>query len=178
MNLHFIRTAGFCLFTIAAMDVFGLGSDYPENQPVGGSSGWPGGMTALVNTTNRMHGYFVNAEDVFYFSGTATNLSEFLLAYSRLSGVEKHCLILHNGTGDAKSPWSTNGQACDWKLYGCPKSWLNPGTLPVPSSAEVLKKAASESGYILEVHFWTGGRLALDQVSIPKNVEVRNEAKP
>ena len=175
--IFWIRTAACCILAIAALNAFGLGSDYPDHQPVGGTSGWPSGMTALVNTTNRVHGFFVNAEDVFFFSGTATNMSEFLLAYSRLQGVEKHCLILHDGTGDAKSSWSTNGQACDWKLYGCPKGWHNIGTPPDPSSAGVLKKAASKSDYILEIHFWTGGPIALDKVSVPKNVEVRKETK-
>ena len=171
-----VRTVVFAVtFTVMALDVFGLGSDYPDHKPVSGSNQWPSGMSGLVDTTNRVHGFFVNAEDLFFFSGTATNFTVFLEDYSRIQGIEKHCLILHDGTGDAKSPWSTNALPCDWKLYGCPKSWHNLATLQGTNSVEVLKKAASESGYVLEVHFWTGGHIALNQVSIPKNIEVRKE---
>lgn len=174
-----VRTSVFALtFIIVALDVFGVGMDYPDHQPVTAGYQWPSGMPSLVNTSNLVHGFCVNAEDVFFFSGSATNFTAFLEDYSRIQGIEKHCLILHGGTGEAKSPWSTNGQVCDWKLYGCPKSWYNLGKLPDTSSIDVLKKAASESGYILQVHFWTGGHIALDQVIIPKNIEVTRDANP
>lgn len=137
--------------------VFGLGSDYRNDQPVGGTGAWPEGVKELVNTTNRVHGFFVNAEDVFFFAGNSTNFNEFLDGYSKIQGIEKHRLILHEGFGEARSPWSTNGQACDWKLYACPKSWL--------------AQDAKEKLFVLEVHFWTGGKLALDQIAIPKNIE-------
>jgi len=137
--------------------VFGLGSDYPNGQPVGGTSAWPKGVKELVDTTNRVHGFFVNAEDVFFFAGSATNFAEFLNGYSKTQGVEKHRLVLHEGVGEAKSPWSTNGQTCDWKLYACPKSWLS--------------QDAKDKSFVLEVHFWTGGKIALDRIAIPKNIE-------
>jgi hypothetical protein len=164
-----------CVVLFASWNVFGLGADYPNDRPVAGSTGWPKGMDKLVNVTNRIHGFFVNAEDLFFFSGSATNLSAFLTDYSQLFGVEKHRLILHENVGEAKSPWEKTGRACDWKLYGCPKGWLNLATLRGTNSVEVLQKAATEPGYILEVHFWTGGRIALDQVVVPQNVEITKD---
>jgi len=132
-------------------------------------------MDKLVNATNRVHGFFVNAEDVFFFSGNASNFTTFLTDYSQMSGVEKHRLILHDGIGEAKSPWDKTGRACDWKFYGCPKGWLNLATLKGTNFIEVMQKAAKEPGYVLEVHLWTGGRIALDQVIVPQNVEVAKD---
>ncbi len=164
---------GVCV--MATVNAFGLGADYPAGQRVYGSDAWPKGMDRLVNATNRVHGFFVNAEDVFFFAGTATNLSAFLLEYSQLQGVEKHCLILHPGRGEAKSPWDKTGQPCDWKLDGCPKSWRTLGTLSGTNSVEQMQKAASDPGYLLEVHLWTDSRIELDQVAIPKNITVEKE---
>lgn len=137
-------------------------------------------MDRLVNTTNRVHGFFVNAEDIFFFSGSAAELTSFLQGYSRLEGVESRRLILHDGIGAAKSPWGNAGRACDWKLYACPRGWHNIGALSKQgtNSVQALQKAAKEPGYVVEVHFWTGGRIALDQVEIPKNVVVQKGIEP
>jgi hypothetical protein len=101
-----------------------------------------------------------------------------LQEYSQIQDIDKHCLILHDGAREAKSPWQKTGHACDWEIYGCPKGWHNLITLKGTNSVEVMQKAAKEPGYILEVHFWTGGHIALDQVSIPKNIEVKQDEKP
>ena len=50
-------------------------------------------------------------------------------------------------------------------------------TIRTISSVADRRKAVAEPGYILEVHFWTGGRIALDQVSMPGNIEVRQDGK-
>ncbi len=105
-----------CVIALAGGNVFGLGSDYQNGQPVNNPL-WPPGLASLVNQSNRVHGFFVNAQDVFFFSGTATNFSDFLQTYSKLDGVAAHRLVLHEGVGEAKSPWDTSGQSCDWELF-------------------------------------------------------------
>jgi hypothetical protein len=148
-----------CVIALACGNIFGLGSDHPDGQPVTASN-WPDGMASLVNGTNRIHGFFVNDVDVFFFAGTATNFSSFLEDYSKIGGtVDRHRLILHEGAGDAKSPWGKNGLPCDWELYGQGNGWKN-GIM---------------TNYLLEVHFWTGGKIILNQVTIPKNVELAGE---
>ena len=182
---------------------FGLGLDYLKDRPVNNPS-WPEGMVTLVNTTNRVHGFFVNDEDIFFFSGSATNLTAFLADYSQIQGVEKHRLILHEGVGEAKSPWEKAGRACDWKLYGCRQWWRDLAAFAsnATNSIELLQqanqgtnyghvfvgtngavkiigsqRAVRDSNYVLEVHFWTGGKIALDQVNIPQNVEIQKDKK-
>jgi hypothetical protein len=134
-------------------------------------------LERLVKATNRVHGFFVNAEDIFFYSGSASGLTAFLLDYSKLEGVERRRLILHEGIGEAKSPWEKTGRVCDWKLYACPKGWHNISVLSKQgtNSVQALQKAAAEPGYIVEVHFWTGGRIALDEVEVPKGVVVLKE---
>ena len=158
-------------------DALALGGDHPIDRPVVGSTNWPGGLEALVNSTNRIHGFFVNQEDTFFYRGDAPSLSAFLHQYARLDGVTNLCLIQHTGIGEAKSPWATNGVPCDWKLYACPKSWLEIAKLSLAgtNSTETLQRAAKMPGYVVEVHLWTGGRISLDELEIPKKIEVRTE---
>ena len=129
-----------CVIAVSGGDVFGLGSDYSNGQPVDNPL-WPPGLAGLVNQSNRVHGFFVNAQDIFFYSGTAADFSkflqapnvgstnaeaatgaaaafsEFLQAYSKLEGIAAHRLVLHEGIGEAKSPWDPSGQSCDWELF-------------------------------------------------------------
>jgi hypothetical protein len=177
MKARLIAALIACALVVAAPAALALGSDYPPDRPVISSTNWPKGLNALVNVTNRVWGFFVNAEDDFFFSGTAAELSVFLRDYSRLEGIESRRLILHDGVGEAKSPWEKAGRPCDWKLEACPKSWHNIAVLSKQgtNSVEALQKAAKEPGYVVEVHFWTGGRIALDKLAIPGNVLVQKE---
>jgi hypothetical protein len=161
----------------AADEAIGLGADYSIGRPVGGSSGWPRGMRELVDDTNRVHGFFVNAQDTFFYSGTADDLTTFLRRYSEIQGIEAHRLVLHPGVGKAKSPWDkTNVRPCDWQLMGCPRSWLAIGAASkTTNSVEALQQAAKNTNYVLEVQFWTGGKIALNEVTVPKGIVFSGE---
>jgi hypothetical protein len=119
----------------------------------------------------------VNQEDVFFFSGSPSDLTAFLQHYSKIQGIESHCLILHDGVGEAKGFWDKTGRACDWKLYGCPKAWLKVGEMirEGTHSTEELREAGTDTNYVLEVHFWTGGHIPLEEVTVPQNVEIKKE---
>lgn len=151
-----------CACVSAVWNVFGLGSDYPNDRPVNEPS-WPAGMSRLVNTTNRIGGLFVNAEDMFFFAGTASNFNTFLTEYSTVKLIEKHRLILHDGAGEAYSLGGGNKRPCDWELDGCPAAWRD--------LHEGMSKNPPNTNYVLEVHFWTGGNIALEQLILPLNVE-------
>jgi len=176
------RRFGFVLATIGAAilmgtNAYGLGSDYFTNrveQPA-----WPEGMEELVNSTNRVHGFFVNAADRFFFSGGAEEFNSFLQAYSKIAGIDGHELILHAGAGDAKSPWEKAPRACDWGLLGIPKSWLKVGELSGQgtNSAGTMKEAARDTNYVLRVDFWTGGKIPFEQIKVPENVKVVKDDK-
>jgi hypothetical protein len=144
---------GFVL-VIAAAHASAYGKDIPKGTRVGQHPGalprWPRGLSELVNTTNRVWGYWLNSETVFFFSGGQSELKAFLRDYSQLEGINRGRLVLHDGVGEAKSPWEKSGRPCDWKLY----------------MSEGIDRI------VVEVHFWTDGRIALAQLDIPKNVVV------
>lgn len=160
-----------------AGNVFGLGSDYFTNKVVQPS--WPTGMQELVNVTNRVHGFFVNAEDLFFFQGGVAEFNSFLAAYSKISEIDGHELLVHEGVGDAKSPWEKVSRPCDWRLYGAPKRWLKVGEISAQgtNSAEAVRALANTTNYVLRVDFWTGGKIPFEQIKIPENVKVVRDAK-
>jgi hypothetical protein len=167
MNTQFQRsmllpTITRCAVTLAGRNVFGLGGDYPNGQPVH-QPAWPAGMADLVNTRSRVGGMFVSGEDIFFYSGTAAELNAFLEGYAKIQDLERHRLILHRGAGETGSLASGSRRPCDWKLQGRPGA---------SRSRYLLSLAAPEPRYVLEVHFWTEGRLALDDVAVPTNTEV------
>jgi hypothetical protein len=167
----------FSAVLLAAANIYGTGSDHSTNAIVEPS--WPKGMAELVNTTNRVHGYWVTASDVFFFQGGTNEFNAFLQAYSKIDGIDDHQLILHEGIGDAKSPWEKTPRACDWELFGIPKRWLEVSKV-VPQGTNTLaalQAAAATTNYVLRVEFWTGGKIAFDQIKVPENVKVVRDAK-
>jgi len=173
-----LRLAMFSVVLFAAASAFGLGSDYSTNA-VPSQQTWPKGMLELVNSTNRVHGFFVNAEDLFFFQGDVAEFNSFLQAYSKIEGIENHELDLHEGVGDAKSPWEKAPRACDWGLYGAPTGWVKLHELSRQgtNSIDDLHAASQVSGYVLKINFWTGGKIAFDQIKVPENVKVVRDEK-
>jgi hypothetical protein len=158
-----VRTAVLFLALFAfPLTGYGLGGDYPKNGPVGGSSLWPKGLSDLVNSPNRVHGFFVNAEDNIFFVGSADDFGRFLKRYSEISGIVAYKLVVHSEKGVAKSPWDSGaGIPCNWKLVGYAESWKTGD--------------ASKKGYVLELHLYLGENPGLDKVPVPKTIAVVRE---
>lgn len=97
----------------------------------------------------RVHGYFVNDEDVFFFAGDGDQLNAFLKSYSQLPNTRLQ-VVLHPGHPEVKSPWNKQPLKIDanWKLYA------------TPYQRKLLKdgKVLVESGrpFINELDIWTG----------------------
>lgn len=153
-------------------NAWGLGADHPADQEVGGSSSWPAGLKELVNVPQRVHGYFVNWEDVFYFAGNTDRLNAFLVQYQALPGTKLQ-VVLHTGSPQVKSPWDKQPRnaLADWKLY------------TTPFTEEQFEAAAREKDrqlkpgrFVTKLDVWTGVQIKLDQLMIPADVPV--EAAP
>ncbi len=132
----------------------GPGGD-PTNHGPDNESFRPDGLKELAK--NRIGGMFVNDDDIFFYAGTAREFSAFLEDYAKIQGIEKHRLILHRGASEAGLLSGGKRWPCDWKLLGRPGASLSGGP-----------------DCVLEIHFWTGGRIPLDDVVVPQNVEVAN----
>lgn len=81
--------------------VWAYGSDH-LGQPVNYDR-WPKGLAELVNAENRVHGYFVNWVDVFFFRGETAAFNEFLAKYSQLPDTKLH-VVIHPGKLEVRSP--------------------------------------------------------------------------
>lgn len=130
----------------------------PRDGQTVNDSMWPSGMKELANQKSRIGGVFVNKVDLFFYAGTPGEFSAFLKDYAEMQGIEKHRLILHRGAGEAGLLAWGKRCPCDWELRA------RPGTSP--------SEAGSGTGFTLDIHFWTGGRISLDEIVIPENVEI------
>jgi hypothetical protein len=149
-----------CALALSALPALGLGGDHPNGEAVSVAS-WPKGLGALVNGTNRVGGFWVNSSDTFFFTGTKSGFGAFLQDYSKVQQIEKPLLILHDGKGEAYDLGGGNRRPCDWMLTVSPKDG-----------------AHWNSNSVVEVHFWTGGKIAYDPAAVPKNIEVKAVMEP
>jgi len=133
--------------------VWGLGADHPPG-PIGGTGAWPQELKALVNTDNRVHGFFVNGEDILFFRGNTAKLNEFLTKYSKLQNV-KHQVVLHPGELDVRSPWDKVPRDIqgDWRVY---------------AGSRLGKKEP----FAVRVEIWLGGQVKLEELRVPANITV------
>ena len=161
---NLVTVATFALVTaLVPQAALALGADHHNKKEVT-SDAWPKGMSALVNLPERIHGYFVNAADVFFFTGNQKLFNEVLLKYSEIDGVVEHKIVIHEGRGRAKSPWQKNeGLPCDWMIYGCPASW---------ASLASKAKGDTPEGYMLESHIGKEGAIKIDRDRLPKKIAI------
>jgi len=158
----------------AAPSAYGMGGDHPEDRPVGGSPDWPQGVVKLANHGNRIHGFWVNATDFFFYDGNTDVLNAFLEQYAKVPDVE-HQVVLHPGVGQAQSPWwpgeGKNPLACQWKLNVLRRGWH-------PDAPRLPGKKGPQ--YVVTVEVYSGGGIDLAKVKIPAGVAVKagKDVKP
>ncbi len=162
---------------LAMQNACGLGHDFFTNKVASLPLfvEYPKGFEELVNATNRIAGYDVNSESVYFFSGNAPDFTRFLEEYANIRVPGEHRLVLRDGVGEARSPWAKSGRPCDWKLYSAPQGRLEAFRLMeqgTNSPARIRAAAHNHTNYLLVVDFWTGGRVALKEVRIPANIKV------
>ena len=144
---------------------FGLGGEHPVGQPVGGSSEWPLGLKELANSEGRMLGFFVNANDYFYYAGDTKALNTFLERYAKLKDMPLK-VTLHVGRKEASTPWpARDGRkpaAYQWTLTSMRRGW------GAPEDPSALSK------YVVTVDVQLDGVIELDELKVPENVSVES----
>lgn len=131
------------LCALTTSEALAIGRDLPKD-------------VLAIQGPNCVHGYMVNWEDTFFFAGDTAALNKFVEGYSKRSDLKLR-LVIHAGTKKARSPWDKADRdiPVDWSYY----VWNtgNPDARhPAPSQVDV----------------WLGGRIKLDELRIPANVEV------
>ena len=165
------------LVLACSVQVFGWSSTHPSNQPVNLAEA-PSGMNELINNTNRVHGFFVNAEDRFLFAGDSSAFAAFLEQYAELKGIAGHRLIIHPGKGVAKSPGDDGeGKPCDWMLDVAPVSWREGHANKVYRDKDGSPPKEGEKEYLVELHIWMKSEIDIKKIKVPKGVLVVHDKK-
>lgn len=136
------------IFLATVSDAFGLGADFSKEELKR--------QGELVEGQTPVHGYFVNWEDVFFYTGDTAELNRFLQAYGKQTGLKRQ-VVIHAGGKKARSPWDNADRdiAVDWSFYRWNTGNGN-SAKPAPSRVEI----------------WIGSRIKLDELQIPADVEV------
>jgi len=141
--------------------LFAVGADHKG--PVGGTDKWPQGLRDLANRPDRVHGYFLNFEDVFFYSGDTWAFNLFLDDYSKL---EKTVLqvVIHPGPQWASSPWGKADPEIpvDWSLYAS------------AYARDFIETGKPAEKFITRIDLFLGQKIGLEGLAIPDNVEVRS----
>lgn len=142
-----------------------VGGDHPAG-PVDNEH-WPAGLAAIVNAPDRVHGWFVNWEDVFYFRGDTQDLHRFIRRAVALPGCDLR-VVLHPGPLDVRSPWDAAPRPlrADWTLYAAPFT-----------REQVTDDGITPGPFMLRIHVYLGGRVRLDGLAVPAEVTVESSGE-
>ena len=154
-----IMVVGLTLSCCASL--LSLAMEY-RSEPVTQQPTWPDGLADLLNSRERVYGYFVNFSDYFYYSGDAKAFNSFVERYSKLQGTPL-IVILHYGRGVTGSfdPKGETTIPFDWKV--------SVDVLPGLAGA-----ARGPSPRAARVELWLGGQVDLKEVQIPLNVILKS----
>jgi hypothetical protein len=146
-NWRMIAAERFAL-GMASLVARGLGSDYSKEDLAEKGQ--------IVTGQIPIHGYWVNWEDVFFYTGDTQAFNRFVEAYGKLSHLQLK-VVIHAGTTGARSPWDKGDRGpADWSFYRWNVGLPRPGQKPAPSRVDV----------------WIGSKIRLQELNIPANVEV------
>ena len=158
------------VFVLTCRWVLALGGDYRVGVPLLVPTDYPTGLAGLRDHQCRVHGYFVNMEDLFFYSGDTVSFNRFLTNYATLQ-ICSHTLTLHQGSGLAKSPWNHGqGVSCDWKMYIAPR-WRK-GQVEAKTATEAIEIIRNNPGYVINLELWLEGGVDFARVKVPAIVTI------
>ncbi len=144
---------------------FPLAAGHPPGHPVGQNPEWPAGLADLLNSPGRVHGFFINANDFYFYREDTDEFNLFLEQYARL---ERTPLTLVLQPGPGKTDFITPDDkeiTFDWKVNVYCRGWAREAP-PDPTGT------AGRYVIVLEVH--PGGEVELNKIKVPVNVKLRS----
>ncbi|MEM9251872.1 MAG: hypothetical protein AAGB29_05940 [Planctomycetota bacterium] len=144
-----------------------LGSDHPDGD-ITPQPAWPEGMAEVVNAGDRVHGFWVNATDVFFFAGDTDRLNAFLAGFDAIETIDL-TVTLHPGRLEARSPWDKDEPAkpADWRLVM--ESWGR----PTPETVQALN-GGDPAPWAMQLDVYLGGEIDLDRLVVPERMTVKS----
>ena len=171
---------------ILTVSVIALGS--AKAYPFGGEHG-PIGRTSmradasptlrkLIDHRDRVYGYFVNREDLFFYRGDTDTLNQFLNQFATLEGTLLKASINQSLT-HASRPYNKPGKkiAVNWQLYSAPFD-VHAYVMAVRTDDRDLEavrtkwKEIIDGPAIARVELRIGDEIELDKLTIPPQIEL------
>jgi hypothetical protein len=157
-----VQRIGFGVFLVLAFSAtlaLAAGGKHPAGEPIGMiKDGWPAALPTAINSTGRVAGHWVNANDEFFYRGDNKALGEFFrrLAETKLPLT----LVLHTNPQHRSVLWGDEPQlAYDWSLLIGTQGWTSP--------AWKLNFDDPKAKYALRVDVWFNGGLTADAIDVP-----------
>jgi hypothetical protein len=154
------------LSTSSASPIYALGENHePGKIRENYNMEWPAGLIEIVNSADRVGGYWVNQNDYFFYKGDVKAISKFVAEYGKIPNTPVS-VVLHTG---AKALTGKLGEKHEtpynWELHISRRGW---GTPRDPRNSE------KEPGYVATVHVWLSDAITLKELELPKHVDVRS----
>lgn len=144
-------------------EVFGLGEETFGNKPFADANfgDWPNAMP-VINDTHRVYHSWVNGNENFYFRGDTEALNRALKSFAEVKA-EKLTVILRPAPGSVSSFDGKQKFAFSWQLH------LLGGVAKNMSTRDQGSNVWDPNP---EFIIYVGGDIVLDEIAIPKNVDV------
>ena len=134
---------------------FGMGSDHKPGD-LSPHDAWPEGVYDAVNQANRVHGYWINSSDTLFYKGSNAELKAMTRKLTSASGTKTE-IVLHAGTGAAKSPWSKSRvDTADWSV--------------TIAGDDAITKTQNR----ITIDVWLGGSVTLDELDLPTTIKIKS----
>lgn len=144
---------------------FPLAANHPPGVPVGEYPEWPAGLADLLNSPGRVHGYFINSNDFFFYAGDTDEFNQFLEQYARLEKTPL-TLVLQPGPGKTNSLTPDDKEVpFDWNVDLYCRGWSREAP-PDPTG--------KANRYVVVVKVFPVGRLEVSKIKVPLNVKVKS----
>lgn len=166
--MHFIRVLAILVSLLAtpSANLFALGENHePGKIRENYNKQWPAGLLELVNSADRVGGFWVNQNDYFFYKGDAKAINKFVADYGKIPNTPVS-VVVHAG---AKALTGKLGEKHEtpynWELHVSRRGW---GTPRDPRNSE------ESPGYVATVHIWLSDAITLKELELPKHVDVRS----
>lgn len=153
----------FLLLACTTSVVHGMGMESFGNEelPEANYRDWPNAIH-IVNSENRIYHRWVNGSSSFYFQGNTAELNDALLKFSAIKA-NRLTLVIHPGPGQAHSLKRDREFTFGWHLH------LLGGISKHMSTLHLGSGIWDPSPFL---HIYVGNDITLEDLQIPKGVEV------
>ena len=184
MNHLKIAILTISVVALSGAETFPIGMDHG---PVGKTSlraNISPALRELINRKDRVHGYLVNSEDIFFYAGDTDALNQFLRGFAELKNTNL-TISINQSLTHASSPWDKAARTtvANWRLYCAPydlrarkaavdKIRESQGVNRDIEAIRAKYKEFNDGPEVARLQIRIGGDIELDKLNIPRDIEL------